>query len=204
MIICKKIGDTFAQSMVDNNQISLEDREVYSYCVEYALDLVCFNGSLLLMGVVLHNFLNSVIYLLTLVPLKMMADGAHANSRKMCSLISYSVFFMVLLLSQVSVGNYYILQFILFLLLIGVVIMTPVEHPDQSFSLRQRKRLKTIATIYSCFLFGMSLFLLEFAQVKYCVTLVLCVLVVFSNQIIGILLYKSWRKVHDTEDRHLR
>ena len=45
MIICKKIGDTFAQSMVDNNQISLEDREVYSYCVEYALDLVCFNGS---------------------------------------------------------------------------------------------------------------------------------------------------------------
>lgn len=49
----------------------------------------------------------------------------------------------------------------------------------------------------------MSLFLLEFAQVKYCVTLVLCVLVVFSNQIIGILLYKSWRKVHDTEDRHL-
>ena len=43
------------------------------------LDLVCFNGSLLLMGVVLHNFLNSVIYLLTLVPLKMMAGGAHAN-----------------------------------------------------------------------------------------------------------------------------
>ena len=82
-------------------------------------------------------------------------------------------------------------------------IMTPVEHPDQSFSLRQRKRLKTIATIYSCFLLGMSLFLLGFAQVKYCVTLVLCVLVVFSNQIIGILLYKSWRKVHDTEDRHL-
>ena len=66
--------------------------------------------------------------ILTLVPLKMMAGGAHANSRKMCSLISYSVFFMVLLLSQVSVGNYYILQFILFLLLIGVVIMTPVEY----------------------------------------------------------------------------
>lgn len=79
-------------------------------------------------------------------------------------------------------------------------IMTPVEHSDQSFSLRQRKRLKTIITIYSCFLFEMSLFLQKFACLKYCVTLVLCV---FSNQIIGILLYKSWRKVHDTEDRHL-
>lgn len=82
-------------------------------------------------------------------------------------------------------------------------IMTPVEHPDQSFSLRQRKRLKIIITIYSCFLFEMSLFLQKFACLKYCVTLVLCVLVVLSNQIIGAMLYKSWRKIHDIEDRHL-
>ena len=39
MIICKKIGDTFAQSMVDNNKISLENREGYTYRDEYKIEI---------------------------------------------------------------------------------------------------------------------------------------------------------------------
>ena len=79
MLICKKISDVFAESMVDNNLIQQEDQEVYSYCIEYVLDLIIFNGSLLTLGALMHHFLISVVYLLALVPLKMMAGGAHAN-----------------------------------------------------------------------------------------------------------------------------
>lgn len=203
MFLCKKIGDEFAECMVDNGLIPLEDQESYSYCVEYALDLVVFNGSLLILGAMLHHFWISLIYLLSLVPLKMMAGGAHASSRKICSLLSYGVFFIVLALSNIVVFNNYILNVILFSTLIGVVILTPVEHPNQSFSLAQKKRLRKFAMVYSFFLFALGMFMLKFFQLKYCVTIVLCVLVVLVNQIIGIMIYKNRRIIHDAECSHL-
>ena len=100
--------------------------------------------------------------------------------------------------------NKNVLIVVLIFTLLGVVILTPVAHPNQSFSLTQKKRLKKLAIVYGVVLFAFEMLMLKFLKLQYCVTVELCVLVVFINQIVGIVIYKNRRISHETECSNLR
>ena len=190
MLITKKISDKFAKSLVDNSLISPEFEESYSYCIDFALDLVCFNASLLILGAIFHNFLTALVYIISLVPLKMVAGGAHANTRLACSIISYVSFGLTILLSCVlSLSNYVIIP-IFFISLLGIVTLAPVEHENKRFEAEQKKKLKNLSIVFSNVLTIGFFALLYFGHSKYCLTMTICVVTIFINQLIGKLVLK--------------
>ena len=88
MILSEKASKKIVSIMVTNNKIDNNLSEAYEYCIDFALDLIFFNLSLLIAGLITHNFILSVIYVFMLVPVKMLAGGAHASSPISCFILS--------------------------------------------------------------------------------------------------------------------
>ncbi len=197
MVISKKISDSFSKSLADNKLIPDEYTESYSYCIELTLDILIFNGSLILIGCFLHEFLNSLIFILALVPLKMVAGGAHANSRIGCSLISYGVFFSVILLSNIIPVNNFVFLIISALSCLGIVVLSPVDHPNKRFSDIQKHKLRKLSIIICLCLFITCIIMIQLRKPKFCFTITTCLLVIFINQIAGILINQR-RKTDDS------
>ena len=89
MILSKKISKKITDTLVTNEIIESQKKEIYFYCLDFALDLILFNCSLLLIGGLLNLFLPSFVYIVILVPVRMLAGGAHAKSPYSCFLIPF-------------------------------------------------------------------------------------------------------------------
>ena len=91
MILSKKISKKITDILVTNEIIESQKKDIYFYCLDFALDLILFNCSLLLIGGLLDFFLPSLVYIIILVPIRMLAGGAHAKSPYSCFLpVSYT------------------------------------------------------------------------------------------------------------------
>ena len=95
MILSKKISKKITDILVTNEIIESQKKDIYFYCLDFALDLILFNCSLLLIGGLLDFFLPSLVYIIILVPIRMLAGGAHAKSPYSCFLLSYSIYIPV-------------------------------------------------------------------------------------------------------------
>ena len=80
MILSKKISKKITDTLVTNEIIEPQKEGIYFYCLDFSLDLILFNCSLLLIGGLLGLFLPSLVYIIILVPVRMLAGGAHAKS----------------------------------------------------------------------------------------------------------------------------
>ena len=189
MIITKKISDRFARSLVESKQISPEYEEAYSYCVDFVLDLLVFNLSLLLIGGLVHNFYTALVYIISLTPLKMVAGGAHANSRLMCSVISYTSFGLIVFISCIISPNLYFMIPAFLISVVFIVFLSPVEHKNKRFDKEGKKKLKKLSIVFSIILTIAFFVLLKLSLLKYCLTMSLCVLTIFVNQLIGLITF---------------
>lgn len=61
MILSKKISKKITDTLVTNEIIESQKKEIYFYCLDFALDLILFNCSLLLIGGLLNLFLPSFV-----------------------------------------------------------------------------------------------------------------------------------------------
>lgn len=92
MILSKKISKKITDILVTNEIIESQKKDIYFYCLDFALDLILFNCSLLLIGGLLGLFLPSLVYIIILVPVRMLAGGAHAKSPYSCFLLPAFLF----------------------------------------------------------------------------------------------------------------
>ena len=191
MILTKKISDKFAKSLVETGQIDKEFEESYSYCIDFVLDLIIYNLSLLIIGAIFHNFITALVYIISIVPLKMVAGGAHANTRGMCSIISYASFGLTILLSCLINPNTVFLIVSFFVSVPLVILLSPVEHENKRFDAAGKKKLKRLSLIFSLIITVLFLLLLKFSLYKYCFTISICVMTVLVNQLIGLVIFKA-------------
>ena len=117
MILSKKISKKITDTLVTNEIIEPQKEGIYFYCLDFSLDLILFNCSLLLIGGLLGLFLPSLVYIIILVPVRMLAGGAHAKSPYSCFLLSYSIYFLTLFLSRLP----YLIMPGLYILLISLL-----------------------------------------------------------------------------------
>lgn len=177
-----------------HNIIDAKHAEEYAYCFEYLFDLVLYNVSLILLGCIFHDVIGSFIYILCMSALKSVAGGVHANKRCICSIISYSLFFIVLLLYKLIYVNYpftkdsnlLYIQIIYFIISLIVIILSPVENANKVFSTNERKK-KKCHTIALFAIITIIFFSCRFSTInQYCFLIILCLFVTMSSQIIGV------------------
>ena len=191
MILTKKLSDKFAKSLAETGQIDKEFEESYSYCIDFVLDLVVYNLSLLIIGAILHNFVTALVYIISIVPLKMVAGGAHANTRGMCSVISYASFGLTILLSCILKPSPVFCLVSFFISIPFIILLSPVEHENKRFDDAGKKKLKRLSLIFSLPITVLFLVLFKFSLYKYCFTISICVITIFINQLIGLIIFKA-------------
>lgn len=153
MILSKKISKKITDTLVTNEIIEPQKDGIYFYCLDFSLDLILFNCSLLLIGGLLGLFLPSLVYIIILVPVRMLAGGAHAKSPYSCFLLSYSIYFLTLFLSRlpylIMPGLYILLISLLTLIIWG---LAPVGNAHKHYTTAERTKIKKYCSFcYSLF-----------------------------------------------------
>ena len=167
MILSKKISKKITDTLVTNEIIESQKKEIYFYCLDFALDLILFNCSLLLIGGLLDFFLPSLVYIIILVPVRMLAGGAHAKSPYSCFLLSYSIYFLTLFLSRLP----YLIMPGLYTLLIST---------DAEITKIKKKLFFLLFFIYA-----FAVLMLSWKQSFYQHLILICLCIVLINQCIA-------------------
>lgn len=189
MYITFKISEKICTVLTENQIIVPEDNPFYLYCFDFVLDNLFFNTALFLLGVLLGVPLQAAIYIITMVPVKMFAGGAHAGSRIKCSVVSFSVFLSILFLTDqlaafTATG---IVNWIFFLSLFMILIMAPVDTQNKRIPAGQRMQYKQKCLL--CCLFTTSVYVvLQYFKYRECYFLVsFCMVAVAFNQTLGMI-----------------
>lgn len=171
----------------------------YNYCFEYLYDLLIYNTSLIVLGFICNDVPGSIIYILCMSALKSVAGGFHARNRFTCSILSYSLFFIVILLYKPLYNiapfmkNNLPLSFELLFFIPAVIIMilSPVENINKHFSITEKKRKKQytfmLLTLITIVYGGLTFKTIN----QLCFLITLCLYITVANQTIGILVNKT-------------
>lgn len=185
MILSEKLGRKISYTLASNNVIEPELCDAYSYCLSFAFDTFLFNISIIIAGGITHNLLLSITFILTLVPLKMLAGGAHAASPFSCTIISYAVPIFCI------AGSRLLPMIPCFNLIgclasgIGISILAPVSHPNKTYSSENELKAKKLCVLIVIALYIFMIFMLLFDKSNYANMITLCMLIVFINQLAG-------------------
>lgn len=191
MVISNICSKQLTRFLYENGKIQPEFREAYQYSIDLAMDFVLFHGSLILIGLLTGHFLSVCIYLFTMTPLKTLAGGAHAKTPLMCSIISYTVFF----LAVYAVPNIRFAPQLSFsaIILLGffILIHAPVNHPNKQFTEHQRRRIRKTLLLYLIIGTIINLILLILHSENLLMITLCCYLITYGNQLIGLILYRE-------------
>lgn len=204
MYIAYQTSRKICTILTDNHVISPENNKFYLYCFEFVLDNILFNTFLFFLGILLAVPLQAVVYIITIVPIKMFAGGAHAGSRIKCSAISLSVFLLILYITNqfaeaISTG---MIHLVFFLSLALIVLMAPVDTRNKRIPVNQRRPYKK-KCFFLC-LFVIAIYaVLQYYKYRECYLLTaICMMAVTLNQITGILINLHSGEEYDAKLKH--
>lgn len=132
-ILCKKgiVRDEFS--------------DVYQYGFELLLSFLMSTGLVILAGIILNRFIETLFFLLVFISLRSFTGGFHAMRYWICTVSTFGVYSFVMIVSSfvsVNFPAFYIL------LLIGSIILyikAPVENPNKELTNKQKNKHKWIS-----------------------------------------------------------
>lgn len=194
MIIANYLSRKITDVLSEGSIISNDNKEEYIYCFEYFFDVVIYNSSLVIIGFLLHDICAAFICMLCMVFMKACAGGYHASSRLRCSILSYTVFFTVLIAyknlpasGSVFWENYRIGIHLFYLTVaVTVAVLSPVESRYKHIVPSERKKIKKISVVVIISI-SMLYFIIWFGrEYKYSGLIMLCLMVTLVNQFVGL------------------
>ena len=86
-IISKKL----VYSLEEENFIDKNETEIYMYCFDYLIEIICYSLGFFLIGCFTNRLTVSLLFLFVLFPLRAFGGGIHATSSQVCSFIFHIV-----------------------------------------------------------------------------------------------------------------
>lgn len=186
MIISQYVSKKLSTSLYEADIIKHSELDIYSYCFDYIIELMLNIIIFLGIGQFTHKFIISLIFLIVLIPMRSFGGGIHAPTPKICSLISFSLFFIVLYISNILSYMFTFEWCICFILAISIIlILAPIDSPNKPMDNINRAKLKRYCIItciaYVClFLY----FYIKHLQLYYGTTAI-CVIIVSLSILLG-------------------
>lgn len=146
----ERLAKWLVGKMLASQAISKEDAALVSFGIVQGLRTVMEIIFMLLIGIVMNVFWQSIIILGAFMPLRIYAGGYHAKTPMQCALKTWLLFFCFLLWLKYVPG--YIWLQIFLLLLAGLCLwrFAPVEHENKPLEAYEFKKYrKKAGTIYA-------------------------------------------------------
>lgn len=142
-----KMAVKITDKLVLKKIVSDDMADIYIYGFELLISFFFSTIGVLIIGIILGRFLQTLMFLATFILLRSFTGGYHANTYAVCSLVTFSLFGVVLLLTEFSFVPLYLY---LILGLVGTAIMlllVPIEHPNKKLSDDQKRKYKVISLV---------------------------------------------------------
>lgn len=139
-----KMAVKITDKLVLKKIVSSDMADIYIYGFELLISFFFSTIGVVIIGIILGRLLQTLMFLTTF---RSFIGGYHANTYAVCSIITFSLFGVVLFLAEFVFVPLY-LYFILGL--IGTVIfllLVPVEHPNKKLSDVQKRKYKVISLV---------------------------------------------------------
>ncbi len=149
------ISAKLASYLCKKNIIDANRKEIYQYGYEVLISGLTGFAIVMILGIIMKSFVESVLFLGVFVPIRQLTGGYHADSYLKCNIVFTVVFLIVLLVTEVMLST---ILFIYMFILTGVFILAvyefaPMENPnkplDEKQKLINRKTALTVSVIIS-------------------------------------------------------
>jgi len=145
--------------LIDNEKIENEDYHLYLYAFEVLISSISNIVIILLIGVLLNRFIETLLFLIFYCPIRQFAGGFHTENYRRCLL-----FFMTIYISNIFLIDKLIslkvtmpIVVITFISYIGISFLVPQEHRNNPLSIEERKKYKKIVKYIISFLLVISI-----------------------------------------------
>ncbi|WP_024621038.1 accessory gene regulator ArgB-like protein [Metaclostridioides mangenotii] len=160
----KLSADRITSVLVTNELIEEKEFRVYSYGFELIIAFAANALTVLLIGLIFGKFVHTLLFLLTYCPIRQYAGGFHAKNYSRC-LLTFATIYLVTILTINYIDlevNQIPLMIGLAVSLIGICILSPVEHRNNPLSNAERIHHKKVAAILSLIIFALNIASINF------------------------------------------
>jgi len=137
--------ERLTNALVVNKTIKEEDKELYSYGLRQGMVMLAQTVSILLAGILLGMWWQSVLFMLAYAPLRLSAGGIHANKQWICFICTLLHFAAVMMLIKHIDWSSFAMIVATALSVAVVLLFAPVEDKNKPFD-EVEKRVYTTRT----------------------------------------------------------
>ena len=142
-----KVATKLTNRLLLSGVINAEEEEIYIYGFELLLSFLFSTAVILAIGIAVQAVLPTIAFLAVFIVLRSYTGGFHARTYAVCSLVTFSVYGVVMLLSHFLTVGYieYLVMGVIGVVLL--VIFAPVRHPNKELTAQDIKRNKIISVV---------------------------------------------------------
>lgn len=158
-----KISDFITDTLIDGKVIKSEERNLYLYCFGTIIEMSANLLTTLIIGALLHKFIETLIFMLVFIPLRSFAGGYHCEKAESCFILSISVYLTVMLSYKYLCGiSAYWIYVICLADLITVLILSPVVSPNKPLSEKVKNKNRCISIFITVLYITVALVILYY------------------------------------------
>lgn len=187
-VISKKI----AEFLCSKNIIEKDKKEVYQYGYEVLVSGLTGFIIVLVLGLFMKRFVDSLLFLAVFVPVRQLTGGYHADSYLKCNIVFTIVYLIVMLVSETMKLEISLLYMgiMLMLYILAVYEYAPMENPNKPLDADQKRINRKTALAVSVILSVTAMIVYLFDQK----TAIVMMMTLFS--IACLLFYEKMKKAH--------
>ena len=92
----ERLSIYFTDTLIEGNVLSRKDRQLYIYCFETTIELICNIGVILTTGSISEKLSATLMFMLVFFTLRSKAGGIHCKNSTECFIISLAVYLFTL------------------------------------------------------------------------------------------------------------
>lgn len=182
-------------SLIANGAVPSEDRELYEYGIRQGSLMVINLVTALLIGMFMGMILQSIVFMLVYIPMRSYAGGYHASTQLRCYLLSIPFMLVALYGIRMIPWNAYICLGTLFLIVIVVYKLAPVENANRPFSEMEFKIFKKRARIIASVLCIAAIVFWAVGVKQIAASIIMALLMISIMLILGLLINNEVKSV---------
>lgn len=174
----EKTAERITRKLQENNKINSEQYEICRFGFKQGLTIILNAITMIVIGAVMCELWQTIIFIIAYVPLRSNAGGYHAKTAMKCYI--YSIFLMIAVL--LALKHLILTRFICIIIIIMsdviIILLAPVEDNNKLLDSTEKiiyKKRTLIITILENIIYFISM-ILELQKVYLCIVLVLIVM----------------------------
>ncbi len=189
-----KISGFITDTLIDGKVIKSDERNLYLYCFGTIIEMSANLLATLIIGALLHRFIETLIFMLVFIPLRSFAGGYHCEKAESCFILSISVYLTVILSYKYLCGiSAYWIYAICLADLIAVLILSPVVSPNKPLSEKVKNKNRRISIFITALYITAALVML-YCKIPYAFVVFESVTASVISMTAGYIKYKKMSK----------